>query len=211
MTDTIRSVINLKRENIHFIIIDGASEDGTVDIIRKYSSYISYWKSQSDKGIYYAMNEGWKLAKKDSYVLFLGSGDEILSLPNDLKNDYSKVYYGNVFIGDRVFKSTHNFKLKLGSTLHHQALLIPKALSEEPPFDTKFKLYADFDFNQRLLKRKVEFVYSDEFKSYALPGGASSNRVNSEMLNIVRKNFGVVAQIIAYLYYSIQKIKTTFK
>jgi glycosyltransferase involved in cell wall biosynthesis len=208
LEDTIRSVIDVKYKNINYIIIDGGSRDGTIDIIKKFASYIYCWISEPDKGIYDAMNKGWKIAETNSYILFLGAGDKVLSLPKNLKDDYSKVFYGDVFIGDKLFKPTHNrLRLTLGNTLHHQALLIPKALNEEPPFGINYKIYGDFDLNQRLMKEKVKFEYCKDLKSYALPGGVSADKLNDEMLGIVKKNFGRVATAIAFCYYTLQKFK----
>jgi glycosyltransferase involved in cell wall biosynthesis len=93
----IKSVINQTYFHIDFIVIDGGSTDGTVDIIKSYSNYISYWKSEPDKGIYDAMNKGWKQAKGD-YILYLGADD--LLLPDGLKyltenSENFDVVYGN--------------------------------------------------------------------------------------------------------------------
>ena len=135
-------------------MIDGGSTDGTLDIIRKYADRIAYWVSEPDAGIYHAMNKGWAAARADSFILFLGAGDRIVSLPGDMERfSADEVVYGTVLMGDdRVFRARADFHLKLYNSLHHQALLVHKTLHPDPPFDCSYRLYADFDFNQRLKK-----------------------------------------------------------
>ncbi len=196
---TIQSVINNRQRNIDFIIIDGGSTDGTLDIIRKYQSYIDYWKSEPDRGIYDAMNKGWAVAKENSYILFLGAGDRIISLPEDMTNyKPDDAIYGKVLIGDNlVFNPRAGFHLKIYNSLHHQALLINKSLSPGEPFDLNFKVYADFDFNQRLMKRGVDFVYSESFRAFALPGGVSTELDFVESLRVIEKNYGLFWSSVA--------------
>ena len=71
---TILSVINQTYPNVEYIIIDGGSTDGTVDIIKKYADKIAYWVSEPDKGIYDAMNKRWLKATGD-FIQFLNAGD----------------------------------------------------------------------------------------------------------------------------------------
>ena len=67
---TIKSVLNLSYENIEFILVDGESIDGTLNVIKKYNNYIDFWISQKDKGIYDAMNKGAKKAREVGNFLF---------------------------------------------------------------------------------------------------------------------------------------------
>ena len=140
------------------------------------------------------MNKGWNASKNYSYILFLGSGDKLLSLPEDMSvfND-EDVIVGDVCVGqDKIFVSKPGFMLRLRNSLHHQALLVNKSMYPQTPFDTRFTIYADFDFNQRLMKMGANFVHSASFKSYALPGGVSSRFDLSEWLDVVEKNFGKI-------------------
>ena len=71
---TIKSVINQTYPNVEYIVIDGGSTDGTLDVIRRYENYIDYWISESDEGIYDAWNKGLKLFLSN-WISFLGAGD----------------------------------------------------------------------------------------------------------------------------------------
>ena len=209
---TIHSVISQTYDNLEYIIIDGGSTDGTLDIIRRYDHAVDYWVSEPDKGLYDAMNKGWSVARDSSFLLFLGAGDEILELPLEIpKFRNCDVIFGKVDLGEgKFFNSKADIRLRLGNTLHHQALLINKSLSSEPPFNTKYKIYADFDFNQRLLKQGVKFIHSSNFVSYAMPGGASKQLLINESVSIVMKNFGVFWAMVAILYYLYQGVKFGF-
>lgn len=71
---TIESVVAQTTREFEYIVIDGGSTDGSVDVIKEFSDYIDYWVSEPDKGIYNAMNKGVKVAHGD-YCQFLNSGD----------------------------------------------------------------------------------------------------------------------------------------
>ena len=209
LEETILSVIKQGYDNIEYIIIDGGSTDGTIDILRKYEHVIDYWVSEKDKGIYDAMNKGWSLASEGSRILFLGAGDIIKQLPiaEVLLNRNNYIIYGTTELHDRVFNSTCNWRLKLGNTLHHQSLLIPKQLHKQPPFDLKIKIYADYDFNLRLYKNGGHFIFSSSLRAYALPDGISANLDISEMSAVSRKSYGLFWGGMSKLYCHFQVIK----
>jgi glycosyltransferase involved in cell wall biosynthesis len=211
---TILNVIEKKGSaDIEYIVIDGASTDGSTDIIRKYDEHISYWVSESDNGIYDAMNKGWAAASYDSFILFLGAGDMIISLPNKMSSfGRLDVLFGNVRMGGKtVFKARADFHLKLYNSLHHQALMVNKTLHLLPPFNCRYRIYADLDFNQRLKKRGVKFVYSSEFIGYACPGGVSDQNCFPESIKVITANYGLLWAAVALSGYYVMKIFPVFK
>ncbi len=210
LEETILNVIENKAiaAEIEYIVIDGCSTDGTLNVIRKYADHISYWLSEPDNGIYDAMNKGWAAAADNSFILFLGAGDRIISLPDstDLYH-LNDVLYGAVRMGDNyVFKSRADFHLNLYNSLHHQALLVNKSLHPTPPFNCIYRTYADFDFNQRLKKNGAHFVYSPDFIGYAIPGGVSDRHCFEESLCIISSNVGFFWSALAFTGYYAMKI-----
>ncbi len=99
---TIKSVISQTYQNLEYIIIDGNSTDGTLDIIRKYEKYIDYWISEKDSGVFDAMNKGIYLSTSD-WVLFLNAGDYLASsdsISNCIKyiDSESLILYSNTIL-----------------------------------------------------------------------------------------------------------------
>jgi glycosyltransferase involved in cell wall biosynthesis len=208
LEETIFSVIDkMATVDIDYIIIDGGSTDGTLDIINKYSKYLTYWVSEPDNGIYEAMNKGWAVATANSFILFLGAGDRIISFPESM-NRYGRndVVYGSVRMGETgVFTARTDFHLRIYNSLHHQALLVNKALHMVPPFNCRYPVYADFDFNQRLKKSGANFIYSPDFVGYARPGGVSDQNYFAESLSVIAANYGFIWVAVALSgYYAMQ-------
>jgi len=196
LTEVIASVAALRRSDVAHIVIDGASTDGTVEYLRSGPHHVTLWGSEPDTGIYDAMNKGWVVADPDSYVLFLGADDRLLSLPTqqelcDARNSGAAVIYGDAVIGETPFRSRFTAELLTANTLHHQALLIRKAAHPAPPFNTKYRVFGDWDFNVRLWKRGEKAVYLPSLRSYAGPGGVSGTRPLGEVFELVRKHAGL--------------------
>ena len=154
---TIQSVINQSYEDFEYIVIDGNSTDHSIDIIKKYNSNINYWVSETDKGIYNAMNKG--IAKANgNYVLFLNSGDYLVN-SDVLKSVFEKqqtadIIYGNMQIdwgngkitsGKMPVKIT--FKQMYLDTLWHPVSFIKKTLFDKYGlYNETYKVVADYDF-----------------------------------------------------------------
>ncbi len=198
---TIQSVINQKFKNFEYIIIDGKSTDGTVDIIKKYEKYISYWVSEPDKGIYDAMNKGIKAAKGD-WIHLLNSDDlyynedALTQVSNVLKNEKENFYYFSMIqkTSDKeVYYDWEFNKIKLwySAYLPHPTTFISKyQYSVLGLYDISFKIAADHDMILKLVKR-FKAVHNNIPVTIMNLGGLSSQNISKTFLdfkNVTVKN-----------------------
>lgn len=148
---TIKSVINQTYDNIEYIVIDGSSTDRTIDILKQYEDYIDYWISESDNGIYDAMNKGVSFAKGD-WLYFLGSDDLILNIVNKMV-EYFKcetgIYYGDVYMPGRhkLFDGKFGEYKLMFTNICQQAIFYPRRVFTKYLYDTKYEILADHAFN----------------------------------------------------------------
>ena len=167
---TIKSVLNQNFKDFEYIVVDGGSVDGTVALLKKYQQEnMLQYKSESDTGIYDAMNKGIKLAT-GKWIYFLGSDDiffdngvlEKLFCTN-LKD--TQIFYGNV-------KYLHSGTIYDGSFDHekislknicHQAMFVQKSVFDQIGlFNTKYKVSADHEFNLRWIGLNIPSRYFPE-------------------------------------------------
>jgi glycosyltransferase involved in cell wall biosynthesis len=157
LNKTIQSVINQSYNDFEYIVIDGNSTDDSVDIIKKYDNKINCWISETDTGIYNAMNKGIAKATGD-YLLFLNSGDYLVNT-NVLKSVFEHqhtvdIIYGNMQIDWGNGKITYGkmpekitFKQMFVDTLWHPVSFIKKALFDKYGlYNETYKIVADYDF-----------------------------------------------------------------
>ena len=156
---TLLSVLNQTYNNVEYIVIDGGSTDGTLDIIRQYDHAIDYWVSVKDAGIYDAMNKGIRLAS-GKWINFMNSGDFFYSTTTlekivfKFRENYS-IVYGDV----QAFSKKHHFNLMKISRpvtpknlimklpICHQATFVTlKAFKEVGLYDTNYKISGDHDW-----------------------------------------------------------------
>ena len=180
---TIKSVLNQSYFDIEYILIDGGSNDGTLDIINLYQNKISYVISEKDNGIYDAMNKGIDLATND-WVIFMNSGDIFNS--KMILNDISKyldtsfsVVYGN-FINykNKVVYPNSLKNIWKGSFVCHQSTIIKIDILKKFKYNTEFKIASDFDLLMMLYSNGYIFKYVDLNISKVSRGGVSDlNRI----------------------------------
>ena len=206
---TILSIIEQTGQNIEYIIIDGGSKDGTVDIIKKHQNKISKWISEPDKGIYDAMNKGLKLASGE-YVWYMNAGDVIYS--NDTlqqiagihQREHADVYYGETEETDENGKRIGMRRLKapgtltwenfsMGMVVCHQSILIKKELCSE--YNLSYRISADIDWIINAVKKSSTIVNTHLILSKFQHGGLSRNNITralKERFGIMTKHYGLV-------------------
>ena len=168
LEETIQSVINQTYPNVEYIIIDGGSTDGTLDIIKKYENYIDYWISERDKGIYDGMNKGVEIAN-GKWINFMNAGD-IFSTKKVLKeslkiftiNDIAIIYSDMIVkFGDYgVLKRAYNIsKINYFMPFQHQCSFTKSSIIKECKFDTNFKLASDYNLFLLQYQKGGKFYY----------------------------------------------------
>lgn len=218
LEETILSVINQTYDNVEYIIIDGGSTDGTLDIIRKYECAIDYWVSEKDSGIYNAMNKGIDLATGE-WVNFMNGGDSfyssssLISVFKDKDFNGIDIIYGNHQVvyptGRKRFAkagSVENFWK--GSQFCHQSSFVRLSYHKNNKFNTCTKIVADFEFFYNAWKRCVIFQFADIFVARFEAGGVSDTRRIESILG-----FWVVVDksLKNNIYYSFWILKESLK
>ena len=184
--NTILSVLNQTYPNIEYIIIDGGSSDGTLDIIKKYQDKITYWVSEPDKGIYDAMNKG-ALKATGIWLNFMNAGDTFYNeqvLEEVFKdNDWSDtdVIYGDtIYIypnKEQIQRALGLSHIEVGNPFCHQSVFVRTKLQQEYLFNITYKICADYYFFHTLYKRGYSFKYENKVISKYLYGGFSSSAI----------------------------------
>lgn len=169
LEETIKSVIGQTYSNIEYIIIDGKSTDATIDIIKKYSSDLSYWVSEEDKSMYDAINKGLKIATGE-YILILNSDDMLANelaiekVVEEIKKEKLDYYYGNII----KLKKNNPVYIKLfqtnywqllysthGNFVSHPCFFISAKLNQQlGGYDLLYEYASDYDYILKALNTK---------------------------------------------------------
>jgi glycosyltransferase involved in cell wall biosynthesis len=199
----LQAVFTLEPEDFELIVIDGGSQDGTVELLRSFDERIDVWISEPDRGIYDAMNKAQTLAQ-GVFLYHLNAGDTLLEIPRReleqaARQPVDAVTFRVRVDDDREFRPSFGFKLRLKNTLHHQGTFYRRETFG--PYDLQFRILADFDANQRLALRRAKVQIVDKLIAHHVSGGAGDSLGdNGEGSAVVRKNFGpaymTVSQIV---------------
>jgi len=216
---TIESVISQTFTDFEYIVIDGGSTDGSVDVIKKYADKISYWVSEPDKGIYNAMNKGIKNANGE-YLQFLNSGDWLVD-KNVLAKIFSIFFCEDIIYGNRIEvyedkneklnkghqKSNLSFIDILSGRFFHTCSFSKKKLFEQYGyFDENFKIISDFGFFLKVIglgyaKVKYIDIPISYFDMTGISKIAQYKSLHDKELEEIKKEIGSLVILANYEQY----------
>lgn len=201
-----------------YVVVDGASKDGTPAIIKKYEKSISNWTSEPDRGLYDAMNKGLHRATGE-YVWFMNAGDELydsqtlarlLDAIRDSQNGNADVYYSDaLFVNEdgspvglrsdvtphTLPKTMHWQDMAMGMRVSHQAFIARRRLAPDYPIDN---FSADLDWEIRCLKAAQRTQYLPFTLCRYLVGGLSKQKHRQSLIDrfrVLTRHFGVLPTV----------------
>lgn len=197
---TIKSVIDQTYTDIEYIVVDGGSKDGTLDLIKKYEKNISKWVSESDKGLYDAMNKGVSMATGE-VVGLINSDDlfcdnraiekvmNVFTNNSTLDSVYADLFYvsqNNTNNIVRKWMTGEQKKFNIGWHPAHPTFYIKKDIYKKyGDFDLSYKLAADFEIMLRFLEK---YHISTEYLKEPLVKMRLGGETNKSFKNIINQN-----------------------
>ena len=219
---TVLSVRSQSYPNIEYIVVDGNSTDGTLDLIKKYQTSIDRLLIEPDEGLYDAMNKGLQLASGD-YVWFLNAGDTLYSettvqeIVNALSGgNLPDIIYGETQIVDkqgnplsmRRLKAPENLSwqsFSMGMLVCHQSFLVKRTIAEQ--YDLQYRFAADYDWCIRCLKKADTIFNTRLILSRFMEAGLSAvNRKEAlkERYRIMCENYGKLPTQIRHIWFALR-------
>lgn len=235
LRDTLQSVLAQSYSNIEYIIVDGASKDGTVDIVKEYEPKFNgrmRWISEPDKGLYDAMNKGFRMATGD--VIGIINSDDLLAEPDavekvmrcfDENPDVDAVYANLYYVAQndtskivRHWISGKQRPFRYGWHPAHPTFYVKREVYQQYGlFDLEFKFAADFELMLRLIEKEhIKLFYLPEPLVRMRLGGTTSKNLtnikkgNIECIKAFRKN-GLKVSRLYPLFRLLPKLRQYFQ
>lgn len=217
---TLESILKIKNPNIQYIVIDGLSSDGTIDIIKNYSSIIDILISEKDNGIYDAMNKGLGLATGDS-IIFMNGGDVFVKNFDPLKCILKFDYENCILIGQsyQTFKSDIYLRASIEKSSillanpAHQSIFVPKIIYSNISYNTNLKIAADYYWIQNCMKGNCVILINEIVSIFSLGGKSSSKYFKDIYLMNIEMNYSfiLIKSIIKFLMFNLIGRKYSFR
>lgn len=212
--ETIASVLGQTYRDVEYIVVDGKSSDGTVDILQGITDERMKFVSEKDTGIFNAMNKGLKMASGD-YLIFLGADDvfydrDVLTRVAAKVTDGNDVLYGDVMLKkrQRLYNGAFSRWTWGHRNISHQCIFYPKSVYARYQYDEKYRSVADWDYNLRLLTIGIPFTYIGEtICIFNDADGMSSSVKDREFLKVRRWMVCQAVGVLPYCWGILQRAK----
>ena len=208
------NILALRDDRTELIVIDGGSDDGSVDILRQFDDSIDYWISEPDRGIYDAMNKGIAAATGE-FILHLNAGDRLLRIPRQeleqaLADNIDVACFAVKIEGCRTYHPRTGFFLRFANWWHHQGTFYRR--ETHLGYGTQYRIFGDFDLNQRMMKAGKSVRLSNTVVAEVIGAGVSGDMSTyGEQYRVVKQNFGTPYVCLARLWRYVWPIITTIK
>ena len=214
---TLRSVFDQGFEDLDYVVVDGGSTDGSLDIIRRYESRIAHWRSEPDEGLYDAMNKAVRVAK-GKWVLFLGADDLLTADLRDIASrlkDERTIYYGDAYMPRRQVLYDGRFSAYkiMFKNICQQAIFYPREVFATHSFDRRYRLWADHALNIALYgDKRFRFAYLDrQICIYNDSTGASSHTEDAvfkaDRASLIKRHLSPFLYVLYLLRNSAARLK----
>lgn len=199
----LESIFQSQTDDLELIVIDGGSDDGTVEVLRDLDSKIDYWISEPDRGIYDAMMKGIERSR-GTFIYHLNAGDLLLRVPIEelraAERDKIDIASFRVKIDTgRVFSPNTGLLLRYRNTLHHQGTFYRR--DTFAGYNCNYRVFADFDLNQRMVFSGAKVRLLDPIVALHSANGISNHAGASEVFRIIRKNCSNFSVYISFILF----------
>ncbi|MEJ5961287.1 glycosyltransferase family 2 protein [Pedobacter immunditicola] len=218
---TLSSIVSQTYTAIEYIVIDGGSSDGTLDILSRYQAHISIFISEPDEGIYDAMNKGISLATGE-LIGIINSGDfyEKDALET-VVNSYREHPEAAIFHGVlRVFEATGAFKSIIGNhssflakgMIEHPTCFVKREIFQQHgAFNLAYKSSSDYDFMLRMKELKVSFMFIEKILANYYTGGISFQTTALLETLQIKQHYGLISKFKKVLIEQIISFRAKLK
>lgn len=220
--ETIKSVINQTYDNVEYIVIDGDSADGTLDIVKKYENAVDYWVSEPDEGISDAFNKGICLSTGD-IIGIISAGDwyeidTVAQIVSHLSTEQVDIVHGMSQYWDSAAKKTnlvcanHDLLYREMTVCHLTVFVLRKCYESIGLFRKEFRCAMDYEWLLRAKVSGMTFLYINRCLAHSREGGVSDRRWRFALWEVAKaKSLHLQCRTNHLLYFVYQVIKGTVR
>ena len=210
LQQVIQSILPHANQDLELIVIDGGSDDGTVELLRNLDNKIDCWLSEPDEGIYDAMNKGVAAARGE-FILHLNAGDRLIQIPSDdlrrcLRDGVDVASFRVLMDEEDIYVPRDGMKMRIDNCWHHQGTFYRR--SKHLGYNPRYRICGDFDHNQRLIRAGCSVRLLPQIVAKHRNDGISMHKLaRKEIFRSIRLHFGIVYIPIAFVRFQLNDLR----